>query len=258
MTERSAAQPRASDEHAAGGTMDRLAAIRASAARRLSALPVRGDRPDATERLAAALRRREDSERRREDTVQRWRHKSDGTPETHEKINAVPEHRRQSPLLRMERLGKISADERAAAEEIAGIIERIGRSGALRSISLETRIDYAGSARDQLVESLARVRLEVAYRAWRRAIPEPKAMVLDMITTNQSFVQQARKHGLQWRTARRRLITALRLWPEMIAGARRDVDRQDVEALYARLGTGELRGTPPATTPAGRGNKKRT
>lgn len=242
MTEQNAAPARASGECTTGGTTDRLATVRASAARRLSALPVRGDRPDAVERLAAALRRREESEQRREDMIQKWRHKSEGTPETHEKIDAVPEHRRQSPLLRMERLGKISPDERAAAEEIAGIIERIGRSGALRSVSLETRIDYAGSARDQLVESLARVRLEVAYRTWRQAIPEPKAMVLDMITTNQSFVQQARKHGLQWRTARRRLITALRLWPDMIAAARRDVDRQDVEALYARLGIGEVRG----------------
>jgi|GEM_PF-1558268 len=241
MTERNAALARVSGQCASGKATERLDAVRASAARRLAALPTRSDRPDATERLTAALRRREESEQRREEMIARWQHKNDGTPETHEKINALPDRRRQSPLLRMERLGKISADERAAAEEIAGVIERIGRSGAIRSVSLETRVDYAGSARDQLVESLARVRLEVAYGAWREAIPEPRAMVLDMITTNQSFVDQARKHGLQWRTARRRLITALRLWPEMIGKARRDVEREDVEALYARLGTGELR-----------------
>jgi hypothetical protein len=67
-------------------------------------------------------------------------------------------------------------------------------------------------------------------------------MVLDMILTNQSFVRLAHAHGMQWRTARKRLITALRLWPEMAAAARRDVDREDVEAVYARLGAGELLG----------------
>jgi hypothetical protein len=149
----------------------------------------------------------------------RWRHKNEGTPETHAKIDSTPERRRQSPLHRMERLGKITADERAAAEEIAGVIERIGRSGSIRSASLETRVDYANSARDTLVETLRCVRVEVAYRAWRQAIPGPKAMVLDMILTNQSFVRLAQQHGLHWRTARKRLITALRMWPEMAAAA---------------------------------------
>jgi hypothetical protein len=50
---------------------------------------------------------------------------------------------------------------------------------------------------------------------------------------------------MQWRTARKRLITALRMWPEMAAAARRDVDREDVEAVYARLGAGELLGSQP-------------
>ena len=51
-------------------------------------------------------------------------------------------------------MGKISADERAAAEEIAGVVERIRRAGSIRSASLETRVDFANSGRDQLVESL--------------------------------------------------------------------------------------------------------
>ncbi len=223
-----------------GTAGDRLAMLRASAMRRLAALPQRDERPNAADRLAAALQRREEAERRHEAMIARWRHKNEGTPETHEKANALPERRRQSPLHRMERLGKISADERAAAEEIAGVAERIRRAGSIRSASLETRIDFANSGRDQLVESLGRIRLEVAYRAWREAIPQPRAMVLDMIMTNQSFVQLARAHGMQWRTARKRLITALRMWPEMAATARRDVDREDVEAVYARLGAGEL------------------
>ncbi|HEX7851738.1 MAG TPA: hypothetical protein VF485_18550 [Sphingomonas sp.] len=223
-----------------GAAGDRLAKLRASAARRLAALPQRDERPGASDRLAAALRRREEAERRHETMIARWRHKNEGTPETHEKANALPERRRQSPLHRMERLGKISADERAAAEEIAGVAERIRRAGSIRSASLETRVDFANSGRDQLVESLGRIRLDITYRAWREAIPHPRAMVLDMILTNQSFVQLARAHGMQWRTARRRLITALRMWPEMAATARRDVDREDVEAVYARLGAGEL------------------
>ena len=236
------ADVRPSGGHGGNAVDARLAMVRASAAKRLAILPSRGQRGSAEERLAAALARREESEARHEAMIARWRHKNDGTPETHEKANALPERRRQSPLHRMERLGKISTDERVAAEEIAGVVERIGRSGAIRSVSLEARIDYANSARDQLVESLGRVRMEVAYRAWRQAIPGPKAMVLDMILTNQSFVRLARKHGMQWRTARKRLITALRLWSEMAAAARRDVDREDVEAAYARLGAGELLG----------------
>jgi hypothetical protein len=223
-----------------GTAGDRLVMLRASAARRLATLPQRDERPNAADRLSAALQRREEAERHHEAMIARWRHKNEGTPETHEKANALPERRRQSPLHRMERLGKISADERAAAEEIAGVAERIRRAGSIRSASLETRIDFANSGRDQLVESLGRIRLEVAYRAWREAIPQPRTMVLDMIMTNQSFVQLARAHGMQWRTARKRLITALRMWPEMAAAARRDVDREDVEAVYARLGAGEL------------------
>ncbi|HEX7694601.1 MAG TPA: hypothetical protein VF409_08930 [Sphingomonas sp.] len=237
MTDHDAVRTRASDESATGKAGDRLTTVRASAARRLAALPPRGDRPDAAARLAVAVRRREESELQREAMIARWRHKNDGTPETHEKIAALPDRRRQSPLYRMERLGKISADERAAAEQIAGVIERIGRAAAIRSVSLETRVDHAGSGRDHLVESLARVRLEVAYRAWRDAIPEPKAMVLDMVTSNRSFVEQARKYGLQWRTARKRLIAALRLWPSMMAAARREVERDDVDEIYRRIGS---------------------
>jgi hypothetical protein len=234
---------RQASARAESGAEDRLAMIRASAARRLAALPQRDKRPDAADRLAAALHRREESERRHEAMVARWRHKNEGTPETHEKATALPERRRQSPLHRMERLGKISADERAAAEEIAGVAERIRRAGSIRSVSLETRVDFANSGRDQLVESLKRIRLEVAYRAWCEAIPRPRAMVLDMVLSDQSFVQLARAHGMQWRTARKRLITALRMWPEMAAAVRRDVDREDVEAVYARLGAGELLGS---------------
>ena len=232
---------RPSDARPDSGTAgDRLAMLRASAARRLASLPPRDERPDTADRLAAALRRREEAEWRHEAMIARWRHKNEGTSETHEKVNALPERRRQSPLHRMERLGKISADERAAAEEIASVAERVRRAGSIRSASLETRVDFANSGRDQLVESLGRIRLEVAYRAWREAIPQPRAMVLDMIMTNQSFVQLARAHGMQWRTARKRLIAALRMWPQMAAAARRDVDREDVEAVYARLGAGEL------------------
>ncbi len=226
---------------------DRLTAVRESAARRLATLPRRSEKPDANERLSLALQRREEADARREAMIERWRHKAEGTPETHEKIAAVPDRQRQSPLHRMERLGKISAEERAAAEQIAGVIERIGRAAAIRSVSLETRVDHAGSGRDHLVESLARVRLEVAYRAWRDAIPEPKAMVLDMVTSNRSFVEQAHKYGLQWRTARKRLMTALRLWPGMMAAARREVGRDDVDEIYRRIGT-----LTPSPLPSGK------
>lgn len=144
---------------------------------------------------------------------------------------------RQSPLLRMHKLGKISNDELRAAIEIGQVVEMIELAVSIRSASLEARVDCSSSSRDALVEGLKMVRLEVAYRAWREAIPTPRRMIIDMVaSSNESYVELARRHKLHWRTARKRLISALRLWPTFKKLAEDSVDRSDLAAVYARLG----------------------
>jgi hypothetical protein len=170
-----------------------------------------------------------------------------GTPETYAQIETVPSHRRQEPLSRMAKLGTISPDELAAAHEISSIVEMIERTVGMGSASLEARVDYQSSARDALIESLGRIRAEVAYRAWRESIPVPRRMILDMLLTNVPYVRLASNYGLHWRTARKRLISALRMWPSFKIAARHECGKSEVLDLYLKLGEGTL--LPPKPKP---------
>jgi hypothetical protein len=186
-------------------------------------------------RLVAAAER----EVSRKALIEKWA-PWEGTPETNEKIDIVPCRRRASPLERMRALGKISEDELAAGEEIASVAEMIERTVGVRSNSLEARVDYAGSARDALVESLGRIRMEVAYTAWRNSLVKPPRLVLDMILTNVSYVAIAARYEIPYRIARKRLVSALRAWPEFKYLARIDVKPEDVIETYQRIGDGRL------------------
>jgi hypothetical protein len=198
--------------------------------------------------LIRAFVREAEKEMERERLNERWGHKA-GAPETYEHIERVPSHRRQSPLARMARMGKISADELAAAHEIAAMVESIERAVNIGCASLEARVDYAGSAKDALIESLGRIRAEVAYRTWRKAIPQPKRMIIDMVLTNTPYTALAVQHGVTWRTARKRLITALRLWPSCKLEARHEVGKDEVLEAYQRLGEGVLLPPKPKNEP---------
>lgn len=209
-------------------------------------IPVTDELLDRLERAHGAELRRAEEAMAREALAAKWR-PWEGTPETNERIDRVPTRRRQSPLSRMLALGKISREEFGAAEQIASIVEQMERAVSVRAASLESRVDCSGSSTDVLVESIGRIRLEVAYRAWREAIPAPKRMIIDMITTNEPYVGLARLHRLQWRTARKRLITALRMWPEFEILARHTVKREDVNLAYERLGAGVLLPPRPRT-----------
>lgn len=197
------------------------------------------------ERKWAAAKRRAEAEVEREALLERWSHKNEGTPETHERISAIPERRRQWPLDRMHAAGKISDGEHLAACEIADVIEMIERQVGVRCASLEARVDYSGSARDQLLESIGRIRLEVAYRMWRRTLPKPPRLILDMITSTQSYVGIARAYRTPWRRARTMLISALRRWEEIREVVWHDVQRGHVEWIYERLGEGQLMAPRP-------------
>jgi hypothetical protein len=200
---------------------------------------------DVAARRYAAIMRSVESDMRRQAIVERWSHKNEGTAETHEHFNSIPSRRRDWPLARMARLGKITADELAAAHEIASIVEIFHRSGAVGCASMEARVDYAGSAKDALIETLGRIRMELAYRGWREAIPEPKSMILDMIMLNVPYVVLAKQHRLHWRTARKRLMTALRLWPTFKILAKHEVAEADVFEVYQRIGEGVLMAPKP-------------
>lgn len=183
----------------------------------------------------------------KQELLDRYGHKR-GTPETLARIDAVPDRRRQGALARMAMMGKITTDELSAACEIAQVAEMIERGVGIRSASLEARVDGSGSGRDVLVESLGRIRAEVTYTAWRQHIPLPRAMILDMVIHDKPYVAAARAHGLNYRTARKRLISSLRLWSELREEANRSVTDQVVEMAYARLGEGSLAHPLPKPT----------
>lgn len=211
--------------------------------------PVTDELLASLERRYAASIRKAQRDAARADLLAKWRYKNEGTAETHEAIDRVPSRRRQSPLDRMFKLGKLSADELAAANEIAAVVEMIERAVTVRCASLETRVDCSGSGTDVLAESLGRVRLEIAYRVWRDRIPAPRRMIIDMLTSNQPYVALARRYRTNWRTARKRLLTALRIWPEVRLVSRYMVKAEDLNAAYARLGDGVMLPPRPRHAP---------
>lgn len=193
------------------------------------------------ERLyAAELRSQADkvraAERRREQTYH------DGSPsrsaatlETWER--AV--RQRQSPLVRMFKLGKISMDDLEAARQIAAIVEMIESDVMPGTSNFEMPVDNAGAGRNALVEGLMRVRLEVAYRAWSKTLPAPRRMIVDLIVyDNVSYVRTAARYRLHWRTARKRLLTALRIWHGFVAVARSEIDRERLDAIHETIERG--------------------
>ncbi len=164
-------------------------------------------------------------------TLVEWAHKNEGTPQTHARAAKL----RQSAISRMVKLGKLSVDDFANAVEIAEVVEMLESGVAMRTATLE-RVDCSGSGRDALVEGLRRVRAEVAYTLWRDAIPTPKRMILDMICAqNVTYVALAASYGMHWRTARKRLVRALRAWPAAKDAARQSVSRDDLNEIHAQL-----------------------
>lgn len=148
--------------------------------------------------------------------------------------------RSASSMARMHEKGQITADQHAAAMEIALVAELIERSVSVRGASLEARVDSSGSGRDVLVERLAIVRLERAYSDWRRFLPMPRRMVIDMVLADRDLYATARMFRVSWPTARKRLIAALDRWTDIRERTWRDVDERDVLQRYAMIGCGVL------------------
>lgn len=141
----------------------------------------------------------------------------------------------RSALAYMRERGSITDDQFAYAMEIASIAEMIERSVATSGASMEARVDCSGSAKDQLHESLYRVRAEGAYTEWRSKLPLPRRMVIDMVTRDAGLAAIASEHNMGWPRARTILINALDAWPDILAKYVRRIDQDDLDRQHARL-----------------------
>jgi hypothetical protein len=169
--------------------------------------------------------------KQRVELVERWKHKNEGTPETHEHAS----RRNQGALVRLYQSGAIDAEQLASAVEIALVAERIGRDVAVRTASLETRVDVTRIGDGGFFERLGQVRREYAYTEWRQGLPHAAA-VLDMIVGEPvGFTIVAQRYRMHHRRARRLLIEALDQWPGLLGAACKAIDEKSLAAAHARL-----------------------
>lgn len=193
--------------------------IRAAAEARLAEAPVE-------RKIHAALRKdRDDAELRaascRLIDADRFNHKNEGTFQTHANASRT----RQGPLARLFEAGHISRDELAWATEIAMAAEAIERDVAVRVVSYEMRIDCSASGRNEVAESIMAVRMQVAYGHWRRWLPDPKRMILDMIVGDpKAFSTIAKEYGVHKRRTRALLISCLQMWPDALEAAEVEIE----------------------------------
>lgn len=159
-----------------------------------------------------------------------WRHKREGTPETHERASRTV----QGALSRLYMSGAIDADQLACAAEIARVHDQIVREVVPATVSLETRVDEGRGGGGIFYEALGRVRAEIAYSNWRASLKKP-GVVLAMIAEDIGVSIAARRFGMRNATAKAMLIAALDRWPEDMARARRSVDAADLAAAQAGL-----------------------
>jgi hypothetical protein len=166
-----------------------------------------------------------------------WSHKNAGTPETHDHAS----RRNQGALVRLYRNEEISADQLAAAVAIAEVVERIGAEVALKTASLETRIDVTRLGDGTFYERLALVRREVAYTRWRNAVVGPIGAVLAMIAGDSpggdpvGLTIVAKRYRMHNRKAKRLLIDALDLWPKILSQTAREIDDATLAAAHAGI-----------------------
>jgi hypothetical protein len=146
-----------------------------------------------------------------------------------------------SPLWELYLRGGIDQDQYGASLEIQHAAEMARADVDMRSASLEARVDNSGSGRDALIERLSQVRLSIAYTFWRSSLPHPPAMILDMILGTGSLKDKARQHRMGWPRGKELLERALDNWRGIRDKVGRDVEEQEVEAIYHKLGFGKLR-----------------
>lgn len=153
---------------------------------------------------------------------ERWSHKQ-GTPETHEHIDQA--RRRPGSLARLYESGAIDKDQLAAADQIAEIYRTITADVAIRTASLETRIDGGMHGRAEQ-EQLGRVHADMAYSWWRSAVGGCIEALLAVIVHDIGLTIVARDARISMPRARLMLTDALDLWHR----ARRETRRNAAAA----------------------------
>lgn len=171
-------------------------------------------------------------EMQRASIADRWSHHA-GTPETLEQIHSIPPRQRQGTLLRMFQQGTIDGEQLLAAHEIAQAAETITLGTGFGHLCME-RIDGGGGG-GQLREMLGMIQLEATYTAWRKTLPSPHLMIIDMLVHDRPFIAAARIYGLNWRTARKRMVQALDWWVDLRDMAIDRIDGDYVARVYARI-----------------------
>lgn len=146
-----------------------------------------------------------------------------------------------SSLVRMHQTGRLDNAQYEAALRIARVAERIERDVGVRGSVGEHRVDCSNTARDKLVEYLGQVRDEATYNRWRRLIPLPRRMILDMILVDRPLATTARIHGKSWedrgryKGGRTLFIDALDLWIDLRERVGKEIDERDLVVAHARL-----------------------
>lgn len=181
--------------------------------------------------LSKKAQRRARNKAKPERLAEKWKHKN-GAPETLEHASRT----RQGALARLCAAGDIDAEQLGWALEIAEVAEQIQADVAVRTASLETRVDCGESRRNGSAEGIRRVRFHVAYTNWREQIPQPRAAILDMIIGETiPFSTAARRYRIGRDRAKRLLIGAIDLWPECVDAAARRIDRDTLDAYEEAL-----------------------
>lgn len=154
----------------------------------------------------------------------------------------APTFRRKSisSLVRLHQTGRIDNVQYEAALRIARVAERMERDVGVRGSSV-ARVDCSNTARDALVEHLGQVRDEATYGRWRRLIPLPRRMILDMILIDRPLATTARLYGKRWESTgrtkggREMFTDALDLWTDLRDRIGRQIDERDLLTAHARL-----------------------
>lgn len=168
--------------------------------------------------------------KQRAQLLDRWSHKGQGTPETHEHHN----NPRPGSIARLYQSGAIDDDQLAWSAEIRTSYERIGADVSVRTASLESRIDNVRHGH-AFYEALGTVRREVAYSDWRAALGPDAAVVLDIIVHDVGLASAARIHRMHARRIRPLLLRALDLWPVYHLAAYKQVDEATLAAAQAGI-----------------------
>lgn len=156
----------------------------------------------------------------------------DFTPEVPDRTSIVlstVRRKSQSPWLRMVEAGHIAPEIFAAAQSIAYVHERITRAGGLKSGSLQARVDQCRNNGDLIIERLSDVHDEMAYSAWRKGLPMPRSMFLEMVLSDRPLSTTAKNYRMGWRKARKLLILNLEKYLEIREKIGRYVKPEDLE-----------------------------